>query len=71
MQIPIFKSICFERHLYLLKNNSKIKLLNATHKAQFCTKPVYVWSVFIRKKLLIDVSFNQRLIAVTEKEIFT
>lgn len=23
MQIPIFKSICFERHLYLLKNNSK------------------------------------------------
>lgn len=25
MQIPIFKSICFERHLYLLKNNSKKK----------------------------------------------
>lgn len=36
-------------------------MMNATHKAWFCTKPGSVWSVFIRKKkLLIDVPFNQR-----------
>lgn len=46
MQIPIFKSICFERHLYLLKNNSKKKdeyntQSTVLYKARLCLVSVH------------------------------
>lgn len=46
MQIPIFKSICFEGHLYLLKNNSKKKnecnsQSTVLYKASLCLLSVH------------------------------